>query len=74
MVDAFFVGKISSEALDAVSIGFPVVFLIISIGAGVGRSILSDRDNILNLIHKPQCLVDSAQFYPGGPGSDQVSL
>ena len=36
IVDAFFVGKISSEALAAVSISFPVVFLIISLGAGIG--------------------------------------
>jgi putative MATE family efflux protein len=36
IVDAFFVGKISAEALAAVSISFPVVFLIISLGTGVG--------------------------------------
>ena len=36
IVDAFFVGKISPEALAAVSISFPVVFLIIALGTGVG--------------------------------------
>lgn len=36
IVDAFFVGKISAEALAAVSISFPVVFLIISLGTGIG--------------------------------------
>lgn len=36
IVDAFFVGRISSEALAAISISFPVVFLIISLGSGIG--------------------------------------
>ncbi len=41
IVDAFFVGKISAEALAAVSISFPVVFLIISLGSGVGAGVTS---------------------------------
>ena len=36
LVDAFFVGQISPEALAAVSISFPIVFLIISLGTGIG--------------------------------------
>lgn len=36
IVDAYFVGKISADALAAVSVSFPVVFLIISLGAGIG--------------------------------------
>lgn len=41
VVDAFFVGQISSEALAAVSISFPVVFLIIALGSGVGMGTTS---------------------------------
>jgi len=36
LVDAFFVGKISANALAAVSISFPVVFFMIAIGLGIG--------------------------------------
>ncbi len=36
IIDAFFVAQISTEALAAVSISFPVIFLIISIGTGIG--------------------------------------
>ncbi|MBN2251755.1 MAG: MATE family efflux transporter [Candidatus Altiarchaeota archaeon] len=36
IVDTFFVGRISSEAIAAVSISFPVVFLMISLGTGIG--------------------------------------
>jgi len=36
IVDAYFVGKISAAALAAVSVSFPVVFLIISLSTGVG--------------------------------------
>ncbi len=36
IVDTFFVGRIGPEALAAVSISFPIVFLIISIGTGIG--------------------------------------
>jgi putative MATE family efflux protein len=36
VVDAFFVGRIGAEELAAVSISFPIVFLIISIGSGIG--------------------------------------
>jgi len=36
LVDAYFVGKISAEALAAVSVSFPLVFLIISLASGVG--------------------------------------
>ncbi len=41
LADAFFVGKISAEALAAVSISFPIVFLIISIGSGIGIGVTS---------------------------------
>ncbi len=41
IVDAFFVGKISSEALAAVSISFPIVFIIISIGSGLSVGVTS---------------------------------
>ncbi len=41
IVDAFFVGKISAEALAAVSVSYPVVFLIISLGTGVGMGAAS---------------------------------
>ncbi|OYT27392.1 MAG: hypothetical protein B6U97_01680 [Candidatus Altiarchaeales archaeon ex4484_96] len=41
LADAFFVGKISSEALAAVSISFPIVFLIISLGSGIGVGVTS---------------------------------
>jgi putative MATE family efflux protein len=36
IVDAYFVGQISAEALAAVSASFPVVFLLISLGGGIG--------------------------------------
>ncbi|MFH1789013.1 MAG: MATE family efflux transporter [Candidatus Altiarchaeota archaeon] len=36
IVDAYFVGRISADALAAVSVSFPVVFLIISLSTGVG--------------------------------------
>ncbi len=36
IVDAYFVGKISADALAAVSASFPIVFLIISLGTGLG--------------------------------------
>lgn len=36
IVDAYFVGKLSADALAAVSVSFPVVFLIISLSSGVG--------------------------------------
>jgi putative MATE family efflux protein len=36
VVDAFFVGKISPEALAAVSMSFPLVFFVMSVGTGVG--------------------------------------
>ncbi len=36
IVDAYFVGKISADALAAVSVSFPVVFLIISLATGLG--------------------------------------
>lgn len=41
IVDAFFVGKISPEALAAVSISYPVVFLLISLGSGIGAGTAS---------------------------------
>lgn len=41
IVDAFFVGKISPEALAAVSVSFPIVFLLISLGAGIGSGVTS---------------------------------
>ncbi|MBD3388593.1 MAG: MATE family efflux transporter [Candidatus Altiarchaeales archaeon] len=41
IADAFFVGKISAEALAAVSISFPVVFLIIALGTGIGAGTTS---------------------------------
>ena len=36
IVDAIFVGMISAKALAAVSISFPIIFLIISLGTGLG--------------------------------------
>ncbi|MFH1835765.1 MAG: MATE family efflux transporter [Methanobacteriota archaeon] len=36
IVDAYFVGKISADALAAVSVSFPVVFLIIALATGLG--------------------------------------
>ena len=36
IVDAYFVGKISAEALAAVSISFPIAFLFISLATGIG--------------------------------------
>lgn len=36
IVDAYFVGKISADALAAVSVSFPIVFLLISLSVGVG--------------------------------------
>ncbi|MFH1403064.1 MAG: MATE family efflux transporter [Candidatus Altiarchaeota archaeon] len=36
IVDAYFVGKLSASALAAVSISFPIVFLIISLSTGLG--------------------------------------
>ncbi|MBN2014724.1 MAG: MATE family efflux transporter [Candidatus Altiarchaeota archaeon] len=41
VVDAFFVGQISAEALAAVSISFPMIFFIISLGTGVGVGVTS---------------------------------
>ncbi|OYT54862.1 MAG: hypothetical protein B6U72_01245 [Candidatus Altiarchaeales archaeon ex4484_2] len=41
LADAFFVGKISAEALAAVSISFPMLFLIISLGSGIGVGVTS---------------------------------
>lgn len=36
LVDTLFVGMVSPEAIAAVSMSFPLIFLIIAIGAGVG--------------------------------------
>lgn len=36
MTDAFWVGRIGAHAVAAVSIRFPVTFLVIAIGAGLG--------------------------------------
>ncbi len=36
VVDAFFVGRLGPEALAAVSVSFPIVFLTISVGTGIG--------------------------------------
>lgn len=36
IVDAYFVGKISADALAAVSVSFPVVFLLIALSTGIG--------------------------------------
>lgn len=41
IVDGIFVGKISAEALAAVSISFPVVFLMMSIAIGLGTGTTS---------------------------------
>ncbi|HKL75742.1 MAG TPA: MATE family efflux transporter [Halanaerobiales bacterium] len=38
IADTFWVGKISAQAVAAISISFPVVFLFISIGAGINIS------------------------------------
>jgi len=36
LVDAYFVGQLSAEALAAVSVGFPVVFMMIALASGLG--------------------------------------
>ena len=36
VVDGIFLGRISAEALAAVSISFPVIFLMIALGGGLG--------------------------------------
>ncbi len=36
IIDAIYVGRISADALAAVSMAFPVIFLIISLGSGIG--------------------------------------
>lgn len=36
IVDAIFVGKISAEAIAAVSMAFPVIFLMLSLASGIG--------------------------------------
>ncbi|MFC2162223.1 MATE family efflux transporter [Candidatus Altiarchaeota archaeon] len=41
IVDAYYVGKISPEALAAVSVSFPIVFLIIALSIGVGTGTTS---------------------------------
>jgi len=41
LVDAFFVGKISAEALAAVSVSFPILFFIIALGSGIGVGVTS---------------------------------
>jgi len=41
LVDAYFVGKLSADALAAVSVSFPLVFLIISLASGVGMGATS---------------------------------
>ncbi|MGM0446426.1 MAG: MATE family efflux transporter [Bacillota bacterium] len=35
LADTFWLGKLGAEAVAAISIGFPLVFLIVSIGAGI---------------------------------------
>ena len=35
LADTFWLGKLGAEAVAAISIGFPLVFLMISIGAGI---------------------------------------
>ena len=36
LVDAYFVGQLSADALAAVSVGFPVVFMMIALASGIG--------------------------------------
>ncbi len=39
VTDAYYVGQLSVTALAAVSISFPVYFLILSIGSGIGTAV-----------------------------------
>ncbi|MFH1055639.1 MAG: MATE family efflux transporter [Candidatus Altiarchaeota archaeon] len=41
LVDAFFVGKINSQALAAVGLGFQVVFFVMMLGSGVSAGVTS---------------------------------
>ncbi|RLG15811.1 MAG: hypothetical protein DRN71_00300 [Candidatus Nanohalarchaeota archaeon] len=41
IIDAIFLGRLSADALAAISITFPVIFFIIAIGAGIGIGVTS---------------------------------
>ena len=40
IVDAYFVGQISARALAAVTVSFPVMFLIIAVSTGIGTGVM----------------------------------
>src|SRR3989344_8805085 len=54
LVDTIFVGRISAEALAAVSMAFPLLFIVISIGAGLGISTTSLIANKLGANQKKE--------------------
>ena len=58
VVDTYFGGKVSTEALAALSLSFPVFFLVIAISAGVGTGVTAIISNALGA--KKQ---DEAQDY-----------
>ena len=47
LVDTWFAGRISAEAISAIAKSFPIYFVIIAVGVGIGAATNSSIGNLL---------------------------
>ena len=59
LVDTWFAGRISAEAIGAIAKSFPIYFVIIAVGVGIGAATNASIGNLIGekKIHKASLLV-----------------
>jgi Na+-driven multidrug efflux pump len=64
LTDTFFAGRISTEAVAGLSISFPVFFLILATGAGLGTGTTALMANALGARQRDEARLLAAQAIP----------
>ena len=65
LVDTWFAGRISAEAIGAIAKSFPIYFVIIAVGVGIGAATNSCIGNLLgaNKINKASLLIAQSVIF-----------